>query len=248
MTLDHPEFSKLIRSSSFMKNVMLIAIDEPHRVSQWGDSFRKRFADLDQLRSFASCQAPFLGVTATAPPPVLQEIRSRLLFSHDTTLFINRGNDRPNITVAMCTMLGAAGDLAVLDFVLAEALAGDPLKRTIIFFNTRELCLQGFKHLFFQLSYPSREEIDYLHALRTDNAKRHVLNNFQAGKIKILCATEAAGMVRRPLSFLYEISSRAWISPTSSALYNSCFRHPSRFSRNALDVLDGLDNLRLLFS
>lgn len=195
MTLDHPEFAKLIRSSSFMKNVMLVAIDELHCVSQWGESFRKRFADLDQLRSFASCSAPFLGVTATAPPLILQEIRSRLLFSQNTTLLINLGNDRPNITMAVCTMLGAAGDLAALDFVLDEAWIGDPLKRTIIFFNTRELCLQGFKYLFFQLSHASREEIDYLHALRTQNAKQHVLKNFRTGKIKILCATEAAGMV-----------------------------------------------------
>jgi superfamily II DNA helicase RecQ len=195
MTLDHPEFAKLIRSSSFMKNVMLIAIDELHCVTQWGESFRKRFADLDQLRSFASCQAPFLGVTATAPPVVLQEIHSRLLFSQDTTLLINIGNDRRNICMAMCTMLGAAGDLAVLDFVLDETLAGDPLKRTIIFFNTRELCLQGYKHLCSRLPDAHRGEIDYLHALRTENAKRHAMKRFQSGRIKILCATEAAGMV-----------------------------------------------------
>jgi bloom syndrome protein len=37
--------------------------------------------------------------------------------------------------------------------------------------------------------------IDYLHAHRTAKAKRRVMKDFRRGKIKILVATEAAGMV-----------------------------------------------------
>jgi len=121
-----------------------------------------------------------------------------------------------------------------LDFVLDEAFAGDPLKRTIIFFNTRELCLQGFKHLFYQLSHPSREEIDYLHALRTQDAKQHVLNNFQAGKIKILCATEAAGMgmdipdIERVVQFML---------PSSLSILIQRFGRAGRSGQPALAIL-----------
>jgi superfamily II DNA/RNA helicase len=98
-------------------------------------------------------------------------------------------------------MLGAAGDLAALDFVLDEALVGGPLKRTIIFFNTQELCLRGYKHLCSQLPHAYQGEVDYLHALRTENAKRYTMKYFQSGRIKILCATEAAGMVHLLSSF-----------------------------------------------
>jgi superfamily II DNA helicase RecQ len=196
MTLDHPDFAQLIRSSAFMKNVILIAIDELHCVSQWGEGFRKRYADLDRLRSFASCSVPFLSVTATAPPLVLEQIRSRLLFHDDSTLLINLGNDRRNLTMVMGILQGAARDPSALDFVLDEAHAGKPLKRTIIFFNSRELCLQGFKYLRSQLPEARRHEIDFLHALRTEGAKHCIMKKFQLQKVTVLCATEAAGMVR----------------------------------------------------
>ncbi|KAH9970151.1 P-loop containing nucleoside triphosphate hydrolase protein [Russula compacta] len=55
MTLDHHDFAQLIRSSTFMKNIALITINELHCVSQWGEGFWKRFTDLDQLQSFATC-------------------------------------------------------------------------------------------------------------------------------------------------------------------------------------------------
>lgn len=99
---------------------------------------------------------------------------------------------KKNITTVICTMLGATGDLAALDFVLDKAMAGKPLKQTIVFFNTRELCLQEFKYLCAQLPMACCGKINHLHDLWTQNAKCHVMKNFQSGKIVVLCATEVA--------------------------------------------------------
>jgi superfamily II DNA/RNA helicase len=140
---------------------------------------------------------------AMAPPLILKQICSRLLFREESTLIINIGNDWPNLTMVMCLMRGAARDLGALDYVLDEALAGGTLKRTVIFFNSRELCLQGFKYLRIQLPEARRHEINYLHALRTQDAKHDAMENFQWGKTRILCATEAAGMV----SPIYHLSN-----------------------------------------
>jgi len=114
----------------------MIAINEIHYVSKWGENFRKQFADLDMLQSFASCMVPFLGVMVTAPPLVLKQICSHLLFYKESMLIINIGNDQPNLTMVMCLMQGAAHDFRVLDFVLNQALTGESLKWTVIFFNS----------------------------------------------------------------------------------------------------------------
>ena len=48
MCLYYPSFSnlKLMWSVDFMKNICMIAIDEAHCISQWGNGFRKAFGEL----------------------------------------------------------------------------------------------------------------------------------------------------------------------------------------------------------
>jgi superfamily II DNA/RNA helicase len=113
----------------------------------------------------------------------------------DETFQINLGNDRRNISMALCGMRAAAKDLVALNFILDEHLSGKPLKWTIIFFNTQELTQQGFRHLKKQLPLQYQDQIGFLHALCTTDAKRKTMELFCDGTIKILCATEAAGMV-----------------------------------------------------
>ena len=159
MSLDHPEFSSLLRSAEFMKNVAVVVIDESHCVSQWGENFRKRYADLGKLQSYVPCTVPILAASATLPPHVLKQVQSRLLLSDESTFLINLGNDRRNIAMAVCHMRGAAGDLAALDFVLDEAHAGKDLVRTIVFFNSRDLCQRGYKYLRRKLPSHLRDKI-----------------------------------------------------------------------------------------
>jgi superfamily II DNA helicase RecQ len=143
MCLDHVKFSALLRSADFTKNIAAIVVDEGHCVSQWGEHFRKRFADLGKLRSYVPFSVPFMVTSATLPPHILEQVMSQLQFYEDSTFLINLGNDRHNVSTVVCQMQGAAQDLQALDFVLDEAFAGDPLKRTIIFFNSRDLCQQS---------------------------------------------------------------------------------------------------------
>ena len=72
----------------------LLVIDEAHCISEWGHDFRP-----DYLRLGAAAQAlgrpPVLALTATAAPPVREEIVERLGL-RDPAIVI-RGFDRPNI-------------------------------------------------------------------------------------------------------------------------------------------------------
>ena len=88
-----------------------------------------------------------------------------------------------------------ANDFEALDFLADGALSGQPLRRTIIFFNTRDLAYKGFQYLKQLVPETRRHEINFLHAGRNRRARRKVLKDFRKGEINILCATKAAGMV-----------------------------------------------------
>jgi superfamily II DNA helicase RecQ len=183
-----------MRSAEFMKNICMISVDEAHCVSQWGDGFRKAFGELGRLRSFVPISVPFFVTSATLPPLVLCDVLSRLHFSVPETFIVNLGNHRANITNIQMPMR-TANDFGALDFLADEALTGRPLKRTIVFFNTRDLAYKGSQYLKRLIPEARRHEIDFLHAGRNRRARRKVLRDFRKGNVNILCATEAAGMV-----------------------------------------------------
>ncbi|WP_190808501.1 ATP-dependent DNA helicase RecQ [Flagellimonas sp. S3867] len=58
-------------------NVNLIAIDEAHCISQWGNDFRPAYLDCSILRELAP-NAPTIALTATATPKVMQDILENL--------------------------------------------------------------------------------------------------------------------------------------------------------------------------
>lgn len=62
----------------YMK-VGLFAIDEAHCISQWGYDFRPAYLELAKLRKIHS-NTPFLALTATATPRVVDDIQDKLSF------------------------------------------------------------------------------------------------------------------------------------------------------------------------
>jgi len=61
-------------------NVNLFAIDEAHCISQWGYDFRPSYLELINLRKLKP-NIPFLALTATATPMVVEDIQKHLGFS-----------------------------------------------------------------------------------------------------------------------------------------------------------------------
>lgn len=157
-------------------------------------------------------------MSATLTPSVLCDIQTRLHFSEWETLLVNLGNHWANITNILVP-IRTANDFGALDFLADEALSGQPLRRTIVFFNTRDLAYKGSRYLINLLPKAHQHEINFLHAGRNRRARRKVLSDFRKREINILCATEAAGMVCSNF-WLTELTfvSRAWIYPTSIVL------------------------------
>jgi ATP-dependent DNA helicase RecQ len=85
-----PDFLETLRGVK----IDLIVIDEAHCISQWGHDFRPAYLEVG--RAIKSLGAPpVLALTATAPPPVIEDIRTQLDLPNLNV--INTGTYRPNL-------------------------------------------------------------------------------------------------------------------------------------------------------
>ncbi|MEK0154693.1 RecQ family ATP-dependent DNA helicase [Arthrobacter oryzae] len=75
-------------------DVPLFVVDEAHCVSSWGHDFRPDYLRLGEVREQLG-NPPVVGLTATASPPVRDEIQQRLRMTDPLVLV--HGFDRPNI-------------------------------------------------------------------------------------------------------------------------------------------------------
>jgi ATP-dependent DNA helicase RecQ len=107
----------------------LFVVDEAHCVSEWGHDFRPEYLRLGAVREAVGAPT-MLALTATASPPVREEILERLRM-RDPALVV-RGFDRPNISLSVETFFEAkAKDKAL------TAAVGQAPKPGIVYVATR---------------------------------------------------------------------------------------------------------------
>ncbi len=66
--------------------VSLVAVDEAHCISQWGYDFRPPYLRIAELRELHP-EVPFIAVTATATPEVIEDIQEKLAFGKKGKVF-----------------------------------------------------------------------------------------------------------------------------------------------------------------
>jgi superfamily II DNA helicase RecQ len=197
MCLKHPGFRKWLTAKETTDGVMAIIVDEAHCVSQWGGDFRPLYSQIEKLRAFMPPDIPVLLTSATLPPAALADCCSRMNVDVKDSFLLNLGNRRPNITTSVLHMNGSKDYKAVYDILPDpnSITSSADFQKTIVFTNsvngTQILC----RDLQQRYSSTFQSHIDFLHAHRTAKAKQHVMRLFREGVVKILIATEAAGMV-----------------------------------------------------
>jgi ATP-dependent DNA helicase RecQ len=67
--------------------VNLVTIDEAHCISQWGYDFRPSYLKIVKLREYLQNSVPFLALTATATPKVVEDIHEKLAFKTRNVLW-----------------------------------------------------------------------------------------------------------------------------------------------------------------
>jgi len=175
-------------------------IDEAHCVSHWGDTFRKKYSSIGIIRAFLPRNTPIIAVSATLTPRVHQDLLSKLQFQSGKYLYINVGNDRPNVAQAVRSMEHPMNTFRDLDFLVSETM------------DTPGLIPKGF--LYTDDVKRGGEIVDHLNGrvnpafrkyglIRPYNAamskryRKKVMKLFREGKIRLLVCTDAAGMVRK---------------------------------------------------
>ena len=168
-------------------------VDEAHCVSQWGHDFRpdyRRLADAaGRCRRAGSAvgggRPPVLAFTATATPEVRDDIVS-LLGLHDPQVFVS-GFDRPNIELRV---LPVSGDTEKHER-LPRLVGGH---RALVYGATRRRVEEAAATL-----AAARLPAAVYHAGLADTERARVQDEFAAGRLQIVCATNAFGMgIDRP--------------------------------------------------
>ena len=127
---------EIIKTPSFAVTVKVLGIDEIHCIVHWGPDFRPEYAPLNNLRAilpFLSNLCALLGVSATLPPRVLQEVRRSLQLTNKATYFVNLGNNRMNLTHSVVP-IDNLNDFLPLAQLLTESAE---LQKSLVFVRTR---------------------------------------------------------------------------------------------------------------
>jgi ATP-dependent DNA helicase RecQ len=151
----------------------LLVVDEAHCISEWGHDFRPDYLRLGAVRE-ALGGPPVLALTATAAPPVREEIVKRL--GMRDPLVIVKGFDRPNIRLEVRRVQGEADKLEAI-----RGFEGDGIVYTATRRNAEELAAQidGARAYHAGLRKSERDEVQ---------------EAFVNGDLRVVVATIAFGM------------------------------------------------------
>ncbi|KAI0350269.1 P-loop containing nucleoside triphosphate hydrolase protein [Trametes cingulata] len=224
MFLKHPESREVFSKLGSKDSVLGLIVDEAHCISQWGGDFRPVYGELSSLRATVPMGTPVGCFSATMTRGVVNEVEDTLLINSEKGYYLNLGNDRPNIFFQVVQMEHSE-DISALDALLELEHAALPsdIPKTLIFVNTRAMTQRIWRHLLQQLPTYLRSYIDFLHAFRRRRGRQRVMNKFTNGDVKILVATEAAGMgadipdIERVIQFGAPSSLSVWMQRAGRA-------------------------------
>ena len=174
-----------------------IVIDEAHCVSEWGESFRPGYLEINKIINNISiangnanaAAAPIItAFTATASAPVLEKIK-KYVFGETGAHQIVGNPDRPNITY--CAKGCIVRNLAVRDLLLQNA------RPAIVFCSSRngtEDLARFLRVSLGEMGMDWHNEIRFYHAGLSREEKSGVEKWFMGSSRATLCATCAYGM------------------------------------------------------
>lgn len=189
-----------VRNSSFKRTIMQREIgcwvfDEAHCLSQWGHDFRPDYVYVARfIRELAEEQhvavPPVLCVTATAKDDVKSEIAQHFKdqLGHDLVL-LDGGTGRQNLSYRI-EKITEHEKPARLHALLTEKI-GDGLGAAVIFAATRKRVQDFATRL---ASPPHGWSCAAFHAGLSAEEKKTILEDYLAGRLQVVVATNAFGM------------------------------------------------------
>ena len=159
-------------------NVNLIAIDEAHCISQWGYDFRPPYLEIAKIKEIHP-KVPFLALTATATPAVVEDIQERLEFSKKNVF--QKSFLRDNLAYVV---LQEEGKREKMVDILRKVKGS-----SVIYVRNRR---QTKEIAQFLQKYDIRA--DYYHAGLDNNIRSQKQDNWIKNKVRVMVSTNAFGM------------------------------------------------------
>jgi ATP-dependent DNA helicase RecQ len=162
-------------------DVRLLVVDEAHCISEWGHDFRTDYLELGAVAQDIG-RPPLLAMTATASPPVREEMVARLSMKHHVEVV--RGFDRPNVRLEVEPFHDPLRKRqAVIDAVVGLTGPG------IVYAAERRTCVDIAE----ALRERGVDAAVYHGGLKRDE-RRRVQEAFMADEVGVVVATVAFGM------------------------------------------------------
>jgi ATP-dependent DNA helicase RecQ len=160
-------------------NLSLVAIDEAHCISQWGYDFRPSYLKIASLRERIAAEVPFLALTATATPNVIEDIMVKLAFREKNVLRTSFA--RKNISY-LVRQVEEKGNYLVktLDKVTGSG---------IVYVRSRKRSKEVAEML-----VNNGIDADFYHAGLPDELRDKKQASWSTGKTRVIVSTNAFGM------------------------------------------------------
>ncbi|KAI0309710.1 P-loop containing nucleoside triphosphate hydrolase protein, partial [Amylostereum chailletii] len=186
----------VLQRKEFGSRILSVFIDEAHCVSHWGDSFRKKYGTLGNVRAHLLHNIPFIAVSATLTPRVRRDILDKLQYSSNY-LFINIGNDRPAVSQVVRAIEHPMNTYLDLDFVVPPTqMAIADIPKMFLYMDDIKAGSSIVDHLNQQVDMRLRDLglVRPYTAAMSQKYRTAVMKLFKEGIIRVLVCTDAAGM------------------------------------------------------
>jgi ATP-dependent DNA helicase RecQ len=160
-------------------NLSLVAVDEAHCISQWGYDFRPSYLRIAELRDHISEKVPFLALTASATPQVIDDIMTKLGFREKNIL--RTSFDRKNISY----LVRKVEDKGTYLLKTLHKAKGSG----IVYVRSRKRCKEVA-----ELLVANSISADFYHAGLTDEIRDKKQISWTTGETRVIVATNAFGM------------------------------------------------------
>ncbi len=174
------------------RNVRLLAIDEAHCVSQWGQDFRPDYSRIAEIRGLLG-EPTMIALTATATAECRADIYRQMGIAGDQIELFHEGIDRPNLSMQVESVVDDDEKFERLTEALREpelwGERGDQPGGTIVYFSLIKT-LDRFSD---RLRKEGYDHVCY-HGDLSRKGRRAMQNAFMNGDIDTVLATPAFGM------------------------------------------------------
>ncbi len=170
--------SEIVKVRLQRMKINLIAVDEAHCISQWGYDFRPGYMKIAELKELLP-GIPFLALTATATPEVVEDIQEKLLFKKK--IVFQQSYERKNLAYVVL----AEDDKLARLLKIATNVKGSGIVYVRNRRKTQDIASYLVSH---QIS------ADFYHAGLDAKTRDTKQNNWIENKTRIIVCTNAFGM------------------------------------------------------